>query len=117
MQSRETTIGIDVSKAQLEVYELATGKTYRIANTLDAISQWLDGCGCDKQVRFALEPTNRYHQLVAQLAHARGHAVYLVDTLRLAHYRQGVGQRVKADRRDAQLLARYLDREVSELRR
>ena len=37
MPSRETTIGIDVSKAQLEVYELASGKTYRIANTLDAI--------------------------------------------------------------------------------
>ena len=49
-------------------------------------------------------------------AHARGHQVYLIDPRRLAHYRQGVGQRVKADRQDAQWLARYLEREVSERR-
>ena len=54
---------------------------------------------------------------MAQLAYARGHQVYLIDPLRLAHYRQDVGQRVKADRQDAHLLARYLDREISELRR
>ena len=53
---------------------------------------------------------------MAQLAHARSHQVYLIDPLRLVHYRHGVGQRVKADRQDAQLVARYLEREVCELR-
>ena len=34
----------------------------------------------------------------------------------MAHYREGAGQRVKADHQDAQLLARYLHREAVELR-
>ena len=42
--------------------------------------------------------------------------MYLIDPYRLVHYREGVGQRVKADRQDAQLLARYLSREDGELR-
>ncbi len=46
----------------------------------------------------------------------RRQQVYLIDPHRLAHYRQVVGQRVNADRQDAQFLARYLEREVSELR-
>ena len=46
----------------------------------------------------------------------RRQQVYLIDPHRLAHYRQVVGQRVNADRQDAQFLARYLEREVSEVR-
>ncbi len=68
------------------------------------------------RIQVAIESTSSYHELVAQATHARGHQVYLVDPHRLAHYRASVGQRVKADRQDAQLLARYLEREVGELR-
>lgn len=109
------TIGVDVSKCELEMFELETETIVGIPNTIESIEAWLDRWA--SPIRLAIEPTNCYHQAVAQLAHARGHEVYLIDPLRLAHYRQGVGQRVKADRQDAQLLARYLDREVSELRR
>ena len=108
------TVGVDVSKLELETFELETGTTVCIPNTLESIELWLDRWA--SPIRLAIEPTNCYHQAVAQLAQARGHQVYLIDPLRLAHYRQGVGQRVKADRQDAQRLARYLDREVSELR-
>ena len=108
------TVGVDVSKLELETFELEAGTTVCIPNTIESIELWLDRWA--SPIRLALEPTHRYHQTVAQLAHARGHQVYLIAPLRLAHYRQGVGQRVKADRQDAQLLARYLDREVSELR-
>jgi transposase len=109
------TVGVDVSKRELETFELETDMTVCLPNTIESIELWLDGW--DRPIRIAVEPTNCYHRAVAQLAHARGHEVYLIDPLRLTHYRQGVGQRVKADRQDAQLLARYLDREISELRR
>ena len=108
------TIGVDVSKHRLDVFELGSGEAYSIPNSLDAIEQWLDRFQIS--IRVAIEPTNSYHEMVTQAVHARGHQVYLIDPHRLAHYRQGVGQRVKADRQDAQLLARYLEREVSELR-
>ena len=113
MKTDETriTVGVDVSKHRIDVFELGAGVAHSIPNTLESIEQWLDRFPHPIQV--AIEPTNSYHELVTQ---AWGHLVYLVDPHRLAHYRQGVGQRVKADRQDAQLLARYLVRAVSDLR-
>jgi len=69
------------------------------------------------RIRLAIEPTNRYHQTVAEAAHTVGHQVCMIDPYRLVHYREGVGQRVKAGRQDAKLLARYLSREDGEIRR
>lgn len=110
----QSIVGVDVSKDQLDVFELETGQAYSIANDVEAIEQWV--ARWDVPIRLAIEPTNRYHQAVAQAAHARGHQVCLIDPYRLVHYREGIGQRVKADRHDAKLLARYLSREDGELR-
>jgi len=108
------TVGIDVSKRTLDLYELATDRSSVIANDTESIKQWLDRWS--GPLRLAMEPTNTYHLAIAHAAHARGHLVYLVDPYRLTHYRAGVGQRVKADCQDAKLLARYLQHEAAELR-
>ena len=42
--------------------------------------------------------------------------MYLVDGYRLMHYRESVGQQVKSDSCDAQLLARYATHEQGQLR-
>jgi len=42
--------------------------------------------------------------------------VYWIDPYRLSHYRAGLGRRAKTDPEDAYLLARFLAREVGELR-
>lgn len=114
-QVQESIIGVDVSKKTLDVYMLASEETCSIDNEVKSIERWLDSSA--DPLRVAIEPTNSYHIVFAQAAHSRGHQVYLIDPYRLAHYREGVGQRVKADRQDAQLLARYLKREAAELRR
>ena len=95
MKQNETslTIGVDVSKQRLEVFELGSGEASSMPNSLDAIEQWLDRFQIP--MRVAIEPTNSYHELVTQAAHVRGHQVYLIDPQRLA---------------------RYLEREVSDLR-
>jgi transposase len=111
---KENIVGVDVSKDRLDVFELETNQSYSVPNELEAIEQWLERW--EVPMRLAIEPTNRYHQAVAEAAHARGHQVYLIDPYRLVHYREGVGQRVKADPQDAKLLARYLSREDGELR-
>ena len=113
-QVRENIIGVDVCKARLDIYEWATGQSYAIANAPDAIAQWLGRWA--EPLRLALEPTNTYHLELATAAHAAGHQVYLLDPYRLTHCRQGVGERVKADAEDAELLARYLAREQGTLR-
>ncbi len=107
-------IGLDVSKATLDVFEWDTERAYSIANEATAIEHWL--AGLDAPARLAIEPTNTYHRVVAVAAYAQRHQVYLIDPYRLTHYRTGVGQRVKADPQDAQLLARYLAREAGDLK-
>jgi transposase len=113
-QATDNIIGVDVCKATLDIHEWGTGEAYSIANTPAAIMQWL--ARWTGPMRLAVEPTNTYHRALAEAAHAAGHAVYLLDPYRLAHYRQGVGARVKADPQDAELLARYLAREAGTLR-
>ncbi|MDH3466688.1 MAG: hypothetical protein OES26_12430, partial [Gammaproteobacteria bacterium] len=93
---RENIVGVDVSKDKWDVFELGTNEAYSVANEREAIEQWLGRWAVP--VRLSIEPTNQYHLTVAQAAHARGHQVYLIDPYRLVHYREGVGQRVKADR-------------------
>jgi transposase len=107
-------IGIDVCKDRLDLFEHESGRGYSMGNDAPSIETWLDGQAGHLQV--ALEPTNRYHEAVAEAAYARGHDVYWIDPFRLSHYRAGLGRRAKTDPQDAYLLARFLAREVSELR-
>lgn len=107
-------IGIDVCKDTLDLFEHESGQAYSIGNDATSIETWLDGR--EGRLQLALEPTNRYHEAVAEAAYARGHDVYLIDPYRLSHYRAGLGRRAKTDPEDARLLARFLAREVGELR-
>lgn len=113
-QSSAIIIGIDVCKDTLDIFEHESGRGYSIGNDAGSIETWLDGQAGRLQV--ALEPTNRYHEAVAEAVYARGHDVYWIDPFRLSHYRAGLGRRAKTDPQDAYLLARFLAREAGELR-
>jgi transposase len=113
-QDNASIIGIDVCKDTLDIFEHETGGAYSIGNDAPSIEKWLDSK--EGQLQLAIEPTNRYHEAVAEAACARGHEVYLIDPYRLTHYRAGLGRRAKTDPQDAYLLARFLAREIGELR-
>ena len=107
-------VGIDVSKAELEVFRSDTGETLSIDNEPKAVRRLLKSL--PSNVRIALEPTGRHHQLLVGLALDLEIAVYLISGLQLNRYREAVGPRAKTDAADAQLLARFLDREGKDLR-
>lgn len=103
-------IGADVSLREIV---LAWARSQRacltIANNRKAILAWL------KQLPgrcvIGVEATGRLHQLLADLAVAHGHIVYVVNPKHVASYAKGVGQRGKTDPMDAAVIARYVDRE------
>jgi transposase len=113
MTSSEAIIGIDVAKDTLSLCYGDSGELRELANNARAIKEWLKGLpsGC----AIALEATGIYHVDVANLAHQKGHPVYLINGYRLSNYRKGIGGRNKDDRSDAQLLARYLAHEQAQL--
>lgn len=65
--------------------------------------------------RIGMESTGIYHELFANLAHKLGFIVYVLNPKDARHYAKGVGLRGKTDRVDAELIARMIEHEHTEL--
>jgi transposase len=85
----------------------------RIANERHAILAWLRSV--PRGSRLGLEATGGYQELLADLAYAAGLQVFVLNARDLRRYAQGVGRRGKTDRLDAEVIARYVAREHTEL--
>lgn len=110
----EITLGVDVCKAELVIYDWDTEDTVTLENKDSTIKAWLEALY--GPVRIAIEPTSSYHLAFVELAHALGYEVYLINPRQLAHYREAVDVRNKTDPLDAWLLARFLTHEADSLR-
>lgn len=106
-----TTVGIDVSKLTLDV-ALLNNDTYTshvYSNDKDGIRRllsWLKkkkARGC----KIVLEATGHYGDLVAQTAHDRGYAVYVVNPARIKDYASSQLRRAKTDAVDAKVIAHF----------
>lgn len=106
-------VGADVASRHIDVARGAHGEVTRISNDTQAIARWLKSVPAGSVV--AMESTGRYHLTLARLAHERGLAVYVLNARDVRHYANSVGKRGKTDRMDAQLLARYIERECGDL--
>lgn len=106
--------GVDVASAHLDAAVHGRCGVLRFDNTDAAIAKWLRTLPAGSIV--ALESTGRYHERLALAAHAKGLVVYLLNPRDVRHYARAMGMRGKTDRLDAQILARYAQRETSELR-
>lgn len=108
-------VGVDVAKAELVIADSSVPQQVtRLANTKRRIKQWLRTL--PEGTRIGVESTGRYHELVVNLAHAQGLAVYLLNPRDLHHYGKAVHGGRKTDPLDAELIARYLAHEFSRLR-
>lgn len=105
------TLGIDVSKATLDVALLSEG-TYVLrtfTNDKDGVRRLLrflkkaKARGC----LVVLESTGHYGDLVAHKAHERGYPVYVVNPVRIKAYAKSQLRRAKTDALDAQVIAHF----------
>ena len=85
----------------------------RIANEARAIRVFLRGIPSGS--RLGIESTGSYHELLADLAHAAGLKVFVINPRALRRYAEAVGQRGKTDRTDAEMIARYVAHESAHL--
>lgn len=114
MDHKQAVYGVDVSKAKLAIAQYEGETVVEIDNAPEPIAAWLASVPAGSAV--AMEATGVYHRLLAQLAHAAGLVVYVLNPQVLKHYAQAVGQRGKTDSCDARMIARYLVHERSTLR-
>ena len=114
MTTQPPIIGIDVAKDSLSLYRADLDQYCTLDNDARSIRAWLKTLPGD--CALAVEATSTYHVQLVDLAHARGHRLYVIDGYRLSNYRKGIGGRIKTDASDARLLARYLAHEQAQLR-
>jgi transposase len=107
-------LGADVDSRYIVVACAAQSWAPRkIANQRKAILAWLAELPAGS--RLGMESTGGYHELLAELAHKAGFAVFVINPRDLRRYSEGLGRRGKTDRLDAEVIARYVAKEHGEL--
>ncbi len=113
----EITVGIDVSKAGLDVHVRPTGESFALANDETGVAELAERLGrLSGLTAIGVEASGRYERLaVAELA-ARGLPVVVLNPAQVRSYAQAIGQRAKTDPIDARLIALFIEAVRPELR-
>ena len=102
----DATIGIDVSKARLDVHRLPDGAERTFTNDqhgLRDLIAWLGGFGI---ARVVFEPTGRYHRRLEEALAVADVPACKVNPRQARRFAEATGKLAKTDRVDARLLAR-----------
>ncbi len=100
----ETTIGIDISKATLDVHRLSDGTAAQFGNDkagFRALKSWLKGHDI---ARVVYEPTGPYHRNF-EIALEAHYPLVKVNPLQARRFAQSLGTKAKTDAVDARMLA------------
>lgn len=106
----EITVGIDVSKAVLDVHVHPAGESFALGNDEAGVADLVRRLGqLAGLVCIGIEASGRYERLaVAELASA-GLPVVVLNPAQIRHYGQAIGLRAKTDRIDARLIALFVE--------
>lgn len=106
-QSTEQWVGIDVSKAALDVYVHPLGKQWRSPNTELGIAEILQALAAVGVALVVLEATGGMEQAITRALNQAGIAVVVSNPRRVRDFAKALGKLAKTDRIDAEVLARY----------
>lgn len=109
-QSCDVCVGIDVSKARLDVFIDPSGQSLAVDNSSPGIGQLLQVLKGMKVRLVVIEATGRYERRVAVDLLAEGIPVAVVNPRQTRDFARALGQLAKTDRIDAQVLARFARR-------
>lgn len=101
----DRVVGIDVSKARLDVFCLASGRRLAVANDaagVAALAGWLEPGSL-----VVMEASGGYERLAHRLLAEHGIQAAVVNALRVRQFAKASGLLAKTDRLDAAVIARY----------
>lgn len=113
----EITVGIDVSKARLDVYVHPAGESFAMGNDEAGVQALVERLGqLEGLAWIGIEASGRYERLVVAHLAAQGLPVVVLNPAQVRSYAQAIGQRAKTDPIDARLIALFLEAVRPELR-
>lgn len=111
-----TFVGIDVSKAALDVHVLPSGQYWQSANTDEGIGELAGRISALDSPLVVLEATGKYEMPCAAALSALGVAVAIVNPRQARDFARSTGKLAKTDRIDAAVLALFAERVRPEVR-
>ncbi|MGR3436139.1 MAG: IS110 family transposase [Shimia sp.] len=99
-------IGIDVSKAALDVFVHPEQRRFRVRNDDAGIAALIERLASAPPTLVVIEATGRYHRKVHERLHDAGFPVAVVNPYRSRRFADILGRLAKTDRIDAEVLAR-----------
>jgi transposase len=100
-------VGIDVSKARLDVCLLPEGETFAVANDREGVQSLLGRLREARPELVVLEASGKYERPAAAAVAASGIAVAVVNPRQARDFARATGRLAKTDRIDAEVLARF----------
>jgi transposase len=102
---RRVYLGIDVSKARLDVYIHPLGRTFAVSNDADGLKRLKKAVAdCDVAL-VVMEATGKFHRLAHRFLHDSGFKVAVVNPARSRKFADALGALAKTDAIDARVLA------------
>ena len=114
--AEEVYVGIDVSKAELVVAARPGGERMTLTNDRAGIKRLVGRLGELKPRLVVVEATGGLQRQVVAALWTAGIAVAAVNPSWVRNFAKGRGLRAKTDRKDAELLALYAERERPQVR-
>lgn len=108
MIEQTTFVGIDVSKARLDVHLQCSGKSWSSPNTQEGCAALIARLGGLGSVAVGVEASGGYERRLADALCRAGFAVYILAPARVRGFARSLGQLAKTDSIDAKMIALYL---------
>jgi transposase len=109
MTEESVVVGIDVSKAQLDVYIHPHGQHFSVPNRPAGFKTLAKRLAGDPVGAVAVEASGGYERAVVMNLAKRGYKLRLLNPAQVRHFAKAAGIRAKNDPIDAEVIARYAD--------
>jgi transposase len=103
----DNIVGIDVSKAFLDVYIASSGDTLRISNDCQGLDSLTERLSSLETPLVVLEATGGYEKLAVGTFLGMSINVVVVNPAQVRAYAHALGKRAKTDKLDAQVIAAF----------
>jgi transposase len=104
----ESAVGIDVSKARLDVHILPAGESFAVGNDQAGLDDLCARLAALKPAWIGLEASGGYERLAVAALAAAGLAVVVLNPAQVRHYAGALNLKAKTDPVDARLIALFL---------
>lgn len=107
MEQQSQWVGIDVSKAHLDVYLRPSGQQFQVKNQASGIIEFIKQLQSFEIQQVILEATGGFELEVAQALQAQGFAIAIINPRQARDFAKASGKLAKTDRLDAAVLAHF----------